>query len=118
MPGRPVRLVADTELAGHASLASGLPNPADTTDQHGVEGEGFRGVHDAIEELVIASGGESEPLADRPLLGHLELPALTLEFQDGPGALVQWGGGGRGAHERSVSTLEASASTVNREFPP
>jgi hypothetical protein len=82
MPGRPVRLVADTELAGHASLAPGLPNPADPKDQHGVVRESFRGVDEAIEQLVIAGGREPEPLADRPLLGHLELPALTLEVQD------------------------------------
>ena len=40
----------------------------------------------AVEQLVVAGRREAEALADRSLLGHLELPALTLEIEQRRGS--------------------------------
>jgi hypothetical protein len=43
---------------------------------------------------VIPGGGETEPLADRSLLGDLELPRLPLEVQDRTRPVIQTALGG------------------------
>src|SRR6185503_20927308 len=86
---------------------------------HRVVLERVRTVNDPVEQLVVARRGETEPLADRSLLGDVQLPRLPLEVQDRARSVIQTAlvgiGGASLAHvPRGSHPIPPGSSTARR----
>ena len=81
------------EPGRHAPASTRLTHPTEASHEHGVVHQRLGPVDEPVEQLVVASRREAEMLADRALLGHRQLPALTLESEDLPFTITQLGGG-------------------------
>src|SRR6476661_4134260 len=86
--GRP-SLKAEPEAIGGAASSADLPDPPQPPHEHRVVLERVRTVDDPVQQLVVARGGETEPLADRSLLRDVQPPRLPLEVQDRARSVIQ-----------------------------
>ena len=93
--------------------------PPEPAHQHRVVRDRLRAVDGAVQQLVIARGGEAEALADRAFLGHPQLPRLPLEIQELAVARTRaprarrLGLGGRNGSGRLASVSRGSSTAAN-----
>src|SRR5690606_15733140 len=67
-----------------------LAQPPQARHQHRVVRQRARIVEQCVEQLVVARGGQPEPVPDRPLLGTGPAPPLAFEREDPLCQVVQW----------------------------